>query len=137
MRGRYEEENNVEITNGKNILSAEEMGMDEPGGVIHVTLAHIMSLYRLDLDILLRDENELMRLADWRANGDEYKDCCIHGARCVYRAHNGRTKPFQIKYYLNSKNTRMYMVTRDPAHTYVTGVVYDMEDNAIDNIDLA
>ena len=124
------------ITNNKNILHWNELGMDEPGGVIRLTLADLMLKYGVDLDILLNDD-ELMRLADWRANDDEYKDCCIHGARCVYRAHNGRTKPFQIKYYLDSKNTRMYMVTRDLAQTYVTGVVYDMEDNAIDNIDLA
>lgn len=45
--------------------------------------------------------------------------------------------PFRIKYYLNSKDTRMYMVTRDLAMSYVTGLVYDMAGNAIDDIDLS
>ena len=130
-------EKNGVITNGTNVLTMAELGMDEPGGVIRLTLADLMLKYGVDIDILLSDENELMQLADWTALSDEYKDYCVHDAQCVYCARNGRTKPFRIKYYLDSKNTRMYMVTRDLAQTYVTGVVYDMEDNAIDNIDLA
>lgn len=125
------------IRNGENVLSAQEIGLDEPGGVIRMTLADLIRMYDVNLDILLCDENELMQLADWRASPDEYKDYCVHDAQCIYCARNGRTKPFRIKYYLNSKDTRMYMVTRDLAMSYVTGLVYDMAGNAIDDIDLS
>lgn len=125
------------IRNGKNVLSAQEIGLDEPGGVVRMTLADLIRMYDVNLDILLCDENELMQLADWNASSDEYKDCCVHDAQCIYCAHNGRTKQFRIKYYINSKDTRMYMVTRDLAMSYVTGLVYDMVGNAIDDIDLS
>lgn len=127
----------IVITNNKNILNWNELGLDEPGGVIRMTLADLIRMYDVNLDILLGDENELMQLADWTALSDEYKDYCVHDAQCVYCARNGRTKPFKIKYYINSKNTRMYMVTRDLAMSYVTGLVYDMAGNAIDDIDLS
>ena len=39
------------ITNNKNILHWNELGMDEPGGVIRLTLADLMLKYGVDLDI--------------------------------------------------------------------------------------
>ena len=115
------------IRNGKNILSAQEIGMDEPGGVIRMSLANLIHKYKLDLSILLDDDAELLHLVN----------CCLYVRPCIYCASNWREKKFEIKYYLDGENARKYMFTRNLAQTYITGIAYDLAGNVINGtIDL-
>ena len=54
-------EKNGVITNGTNVLTMAELGMDEPGGVIRLTLADLMLKYGVDLDTLKAAPEPLVR----------------------------------------------------------------------------
>lgn len=126
-------EKNGVITNGTNVLTMAELGMDEPGSVIRIPLSRVANRYGLSIPDLLRGVD-----LDWllaAVNDEDYRDVVIYIATHTYVAANAKACIFVLQYTIDDVDARRYMSTGD---TDVSAAVLSMDGMYIDdNIDLS